>query len=85
VDAVVDLARRKRCTAAQLALAWVLARRPFVVPIPGTTSAARLEENVGALDLSLSADDLGALDAVLPPGAAAGERYQAQAMRLVDG
>jgi aryl-alcohol dehydrogenase-like predicted oxidoreductase len=85
VDAVVDLARRKRCTAAQLALAWVLARRPFVVPIPGTTSAARLEENVGALDLSLSADDLRALDAVLPPGAAAGERYQAQAMRLVNG
>jgi aryl-alcohol dehydrogenase-like predicted oxidoreductase len=85
VDAVVDLARRKRCTAAQFALAWVLTRRPFIVPIPGTRSTARLEENLDAIDLALSADDLRALDAVLPPGAAAGERYQPQAMRLLDG
>ena len=85
VDAIGDLARRKRCTAAQLALAWVLAQRPNIVPIPGTTKVARLRENLGALDLALTADDLRALDAIAPPGAAAGERYQAQAMRLIDG
>jgi aryl-alcohol dehydrogenase-like predicted oxidoreductase len=85
VDAIADLARRKRCTAAQLALAWVLAQRPTIVPIPGTTKVARLQENIGALELTLTADDLRALDTVAPPGAAAGERYQAQAMRLLNG
>jgi aryl-alcohol dehydrogenase-like predicted oxidoreductase len=85
VDALAELARRKACTPAQLALAWVLARRPNIVPIPGTTNGARLEENIGALEIDLTPNELDALDATLPPGAAAGERYQAQAMRLLNG
>src|SRR5581483_10388818 len=72
---VAELAAEKRCTPAQLALAWLLARDPIVVPIPGTKSRKRLEQNVGATDVTLSADDVRRLDALVPPGAAAGERY----------
>src|SRR5690606_33360849 len=62
VDAVHDLAKQKGCTAAQLALAWVLARDEHIVPIPGTRSIARLEENVRAADVTLSEDELRRLD-----------------------
>ena len=72
---VADLAARKGCTPAQLALAWLLAQAPEVVPIPGTKSRVRLEENVGAAAIRLTADDRSRLDAAVPVGASAGDRY----------
>jgi aryl-alcohol dehydrogenase-like predicted oxidoreductase len=78
------LAREKGCTPSQLALAWVLAQGDFIVPIPGTKRRRYLEENLGAAQVVLTRDDLAKIDAVLPPGAAAGERYPAQAMTSVN-
>jgi aryl-alcohol dehydrogenase-like predicted oxidoreductase len=75
VGAVKEMAAEKGCTAGQLALAWVMAQGPDVVPIPGTKRPAYLEENAAACWVTLSADDLARLDAVAPPGVAAGERY----------
>jgi aryl-alcohol dehydrogenase-like predicted oxidoreductase len=77
VDEVKAHAASERCTPAQLAIAWVLSRRPFVVPIPGTSHVHRLEENAAAAGLRLSADTADALDHVFAPGAAAGTRYPA--------
>ena len=68
-------AQAENCTPAQLALAWLLAQKPFVVPIPGTSHVRRLEENAGAAALSLSADTAEVLAGVFAPGAAAGLRY----------
>ena len=76
-------AAAERCTPAQLALAWLLSRRPFVVPIPGTSHAGRLAENAAAAGLHPSADCLDALDHVFIPGAAAGERYAEAHLRRV--
>ena len=73
--AVADLARAKGCSPAQLALAWLLAQGEDIVPIPGTKSRTRLEENFGAVHVALTPADLARLDAAVPPGAAAGERY----------
>jgi len=73
--AVADLARAKGCSPAQLALAWLLAQGEDIVPIPGTKSRTRLEENFGAVQVALTPADLARLDAAVPPGAAAGERY----------
>ncbi len=75
VDRVREIAAARAVTASQLALAWVLAQGPDVVPIPGTKRLTYLAENIGALDVVLSAADLAALDAAAPIGAAAGERY----------
>lgn len=75
VEAVKGLAEARGLSAAQLALAWVLHQGGDLVPIPGTRRVATLEENVAALDVVLSADDLAAIEAVFPRGAAAGERY----------
>jgi aryl-alcohol dehydrogenase-like predicted oxidoreductase len=75
VDAVRALAEEKGATPGQLALAWVLAQGGDVVPIPGTKRRSYLEENVGALAVQLSADDLARLDAIAPPGVAEGGRY----------
>ncbi len=69
------LAREKKCSPAQAALAWVMARGGDVVPIPGTTRPERLEENVKALEVALSAADLEGLDRAFPPGATSGDRY----------
>ncbi len=69
------MAQEKGCTPAQLALAWLLHQGDDVVPVPGTKKRARLEENLGAVDVSLSADELDRLDELAPVGAAAGERY----------
>jgi aryl-alcohol dehydrogenase-like predicted oxidoreductase len=63
VDLLRDVARRKGATPAQIALAWLLAKKPWIVPIPGTTKLHRLDENLGAADLELSADDLRTIDA----------------------
>jgi aryl-alcohol dehydrogenase-like predicted oxidoreductase len=83
VDRIAELAREKRCTPAQLALAWLLAQGTDIVPIPGTRRPGRLEENVEALQLELSAEDLRRIDEVAPKGAAAGERYQPAGMKAV--
>jgi len=69
------MASDKGCTPAQLALAWVLAQGDDVVPIPGTKRRTYLEDNLGALDVTLDADDLARIDAIMPPGAAEGQRY----------
>src|SRR5438270_10453696 len=83
VRRVEEMARDKGCTPSQLALAWVLAQGPDVVPIPGTTRRKHLEENVGALGVKLTAQDLARIDEVAPKGAAAGERYAPEGMRCV--
>ena len=75
VEKVRSLAAEKGCTPGQLALAWVLAQGADVVPIPGTKRRTYLEENVAALDVVLSEDDLAAIEAVFPVGAGAGDRY----------
>jgi aryl-alcohol dehydrogenase-like predicted oxidoreductase len=84
VDAVTELAREKGVTPAQLALAWVLARRDYIVPIPGTRSIKRLEENAGAADISLSQDEMQRLEEIAPIGVAAGERYPAGGMATIN-
>lgn len=76
-------AREKGCTPAQLALAWVLAQGDDIVPIPGTKRRRYLEENVGALDVRLTREDLERIDRIIPPGAASGTRYPEQSMRAV--
>jgi aryl-alcohol dehydrogenase-like predicted oxidoreductase len=83
VGHVEALAREKGCSPAQVALAWLLAQGPDVMPIPGTKSLARLEENLGALDVRLSAAEVGRLSQAIPVGAAAGLRYPAGGMRGV--
>ena len=75
VDQVRDLAHAKDCTPAQLALAWLLAQGDDIVAIPGTKKRGRLAENLGAVDVDLTAEDLRHLDELAPPGAAAGDRY----------
>ncbi len=80
---IEQVAREKGCTASQLALAWVMAQGPDVVPIPGTKRRKYLEENVGACDVTLTADDLRRIDEAAPRGAAAGLRYPASAMGAI--
>lgn len=82
-DRVAELAQRKSATPAQIALAWLLSRTG-VVPIPGTRSISRLEENAGADNIVLTPADLSALDAAIPPGAAEGGRYGDAAMSSLD-
>jgi len=75
------MAAAKGCSVAQVALAWLLAKGETIVPIPGTRSARHLEDNAQALEVDLSADDVAALDAAVPPGAAEGERYPPGALK----
>jgi aryl-alcohol dehydrogenase-like predicted oxidoreductase len=75
VDRVKELADRKQCTPGQLALAWLLAQGEHIVPIPGTKKRERLRENLGAVDIELSQDELQLLDQLAPAGATAGARY----------
>ena len=84
VREVEAMAAEKGCTTAQLALAWVLAQGEDIVPIPGTQHVKYLDQNIAALDVELSGEDLKRLDAILPPGAAAGERYHARGMETVN-
>jgi aryl-alcohol dehydrogenase-like predicted oxidoreductase len=84
-DMVGDIARAKGVTPAQLALAWVLAQGEDIVPIPGTSSAQRLEENVRSLDVILTKDDLDRLEQTAPKGAALGDRYEPGMMQLLNG
>ena len=84
VKKIEALAAEKRCTPSQLALAWVMAQGEFIFPIPGTKRVKYLEENVGALNVSLSKEDLAAIESVFPKGAAAGQRYPEASMRSVN-
>jgi aryl-alcohol dehydrogenase-like predicted oxidoreductase len=84
VQQVQDLAAEKGVTAGQLALAWVLAQGDYVIPIPGTKQRKYLEENVAALDVKLSGEDLQALEAIFPANATAGLRYPEEVMELLD-
>jgi len=84
VERVEEIAGRKRVTAGQLALAWVLAQGKDVVPIPGTTRRNHLEENIAALSVELTKSDLSDIESVMPPGAARGMRYPEAMMRFVN-
>jgi len=84
VDEIRRVAHEKGCTPAQLALAWVLAQGDDVVPIPGTKRRKYLEDNVGALDVRLTDEELARIDRVFPKGAAAGERYAPQGMQTLN-
>lgn len=81
---IEEIARDRRCTPAQLAIAWVLARGAHIVPIPGTKHREKLEENLGALDVNLTRADLDRIGAAFPPASAAGERYGPEAMASVN-
>lgn len=84
VDTIERLAAEKKCTPAQLALAWVLACGKDIVPIPGTKRMKYIEENAQAAEIMLSENDLRAIDEAIPPGTTAGERYPERAMRAVN-
>jgi aryl-alcohol dehydrogenase-like predicted oxidoreductase len=84
VKKVEEIAREKKCSSSQLALAWVLAQGDDIVPIPGTKRVKYLEDNVGAVEVNLSPDDLAQIERVMPKGAAAGQRYNESMMRLID-
>jgi aryl-alcohol dehydrogenase-like predicted oxidoreductase len=79
-----EIARAKRCTPAQLALAWVLAQGEDIVPIPGTKRRKYLQENVGALDVVLTSEEVARINEALPPEAVAGARYPDAAMAMVN-
>jgi aryl-alcohol dehydrogenase-like predicted oxidoreductase len=83
VDEINAIAAEHRCASSQLALAWVLAQGDDIVPIPGTKRRKYLEENAGALDVKLTADDVARIDRAIPPGAASGARYAPHALRAV--
>jgi aryl-alcohol dehydrogenase-like predicted oxidoreductase len=83
VERLEGLAARKDCTPAQLALAWLFSQGEDVVPIPGSTRRARVEENIAALSVALTPEELAELDAAVPKGVAAGQRYQAAGMQAV--
>jgi aryl-alcohol dehydrogenase-like predicted oxidoreductase len=78
------IAARMQATPAQVALAWLLAQRPWIVPIPGTRRVERLDENLGAAAVELTADDLGELDRAAAQIQARGARYPEHLQRLID-
>ena len=84
VARVEAIAKEKKCTASQLALAWLLAKSDDIIPIPGTKRRNYLEENLGALKVQLTTDDLRRIDEVAPHGAASGDRYPASMMAAVN-
>ena len=84
VDLVAAVAARKRATPAQIALAWVLARKAWIAPIPGTTKLSRLEENLAAVDVHLTPDDLREIDEATSRIEIQGARYSEASQRMVD-
>ncbi|WP_310423711.1 aldo/keto reductase [Chamaesiphon sp. VAR_48_metabat_135_sub] len=84
VDRVRELAHQKNCTPAQLAIAWLLKQGEDIVPIPGTKRVSYLLENLGALEIELTADELDLIDAIMPKGAASGDRYPTALMQMVN-
>lgn len=83
VDLLSDIARRKNATPAQLAIAWLLAQKPWIVPIPGTTKLARLAENLGAAEVELTPDDLREIESAASKVTVQGARYSADIQKLV--
>jgi aryl-alcohol dehydrogenase-like predicted oxidoreductase len=83
VDLLGKIAATKQVTPAQIALAWLLAQKPWIVPIPGTTKLHRLQENLGAADLTLTQDDLGAIEAAVSRVTVQGDRYPAHLQQTV--
>jgi aryl-alcohol dehydrogenase-like predicted oxidoreductase len=75
IDLLKKIAERKKATPAQIALAWLLAQKPWIVPIPGTTKLSRLDENIGAINIELSSDDLREIEGVASKITIQGERY----------
>ena len=84
VDLLKRIAARNRATPAQIALAWILAQQPWIVPIPGTTKLHRLEENLGAMDIQLSAGNLNEIETALAQIEISGHRYPESAEKMVD-
>jgi aryl-alcohol dehydrogenase-like predicted oxidoreductase len=85
VEQINKIAQRKGCAPSQLALAWLLAQGPDVVPIPGTTSPQRLQENLESVDIRLSDEELDVIEAAAPQGIAQGHRYHPNMMTLLNG
>jgi aryl-alcohol dehydrogenase-like predicted oxidoreductase len=83
IDQVRALADRRGATPAQVALSWLLAQRPFIVPIPGTRRRERVDENAAATAVALSADDVADLNALVERVGVAGNRYDASGMQMV--
>ncbi|KPV53828.1 aldehyde oxidase [Kouleothrix aurantiaca] len=84
IDLVGRIAAKKQATPAQIALAWVLAQRPWIVPIPGTTKVYRLEENLHAVDVELTPDDLQEIESAAAQITIHGERYSESSQRMID-
>jgi aryl-alcohol dehydrogenase-like predicted oxidoreductase len=84
VDVAKAVAERKRITPAQVALAWLLAQKPWIVPIPGTTKLHRLEENLGAVDVTLTPDDLRDISIALATIQVQGERLPEAALKMTE-
>ncbi|MDE3124809.1 MAG: aldo/keto reductase, partial [Bacteroidota bacterium] len=85
VEKISELAKQKHCTPAQLALAWVLAKGDFIFPIPGTKKIKYLDENVGALQVHLTKEDINTIEAVFPVDAVSGTRYPESMMGTLNG
>jgi len=83
VDLLGAIAKQKRATPAQIALAWLLAQKPWIVPIPGTTKLSRLDENIGAVAIELTPDDLRQIDEASSHIIVQGERYPEHLRRMV--
>ena len=83
VDQVTQIATRKKATPAQVALAWLLAQKPWIAPIPGTTKLHRLEENIGAASIELTPDNLRDIESALSKIAVQGDRYPPKLAAMV--
>jgi aryl-alcohol dehydrogenase-like predicted oxidoreductase len=84
IDLIANFAKEKKATPAQIALAWLLAQKPWIVPIPGTTKLYRLEENIGSVDVDLTSDDLRQIDAATSKIPVQGARYNEDMQKLVN-
>jgi aryl-alcohol dehydrogenase-like predicted oxidoreductase len=84
VDLLSSVAERKNATPAQIALAWLLAQKPWIVPIPGTTKPHRLDENIGSVAVELTSDDLREIDNAASKITVQGDRYPEELQRLID-
>ena len=84
VDSLDTVAKQKNATTAQIALAWLLAQKPWIVPIPGTTKLSRLEENIGAVAIELTPDDLRDIDSAAAKVPVEGDRYPEHLEKLID-
>jgi aryl-alcohol dehydrogenase-like predicted oxidoreductase len=84
VGVVTEFAKKKNATPAQIALAWLLAKEPWIVPIPGTTKLSRLEENLGGAAIELASDDVRALEEASSAIKLEGERYPATHQKMID-